>query len=374
MVKQLSLDNDVPKRSHIDPILRKYIWVDTQNKKYIKEKNQFKQVTKYKGQYIIKKQKARSAIVKGGSAIVKGGKLHNTCNEPTDKVFFYKTDFTHGSEEYNVYFIYYTDGIDNAKNPDEGLNESCSTLYGDVEHDTKSIVGNSGNISNNTTHHIYREKGTFYNGKYKILSLPQDEALTFIDKHYKKVLILKIAIYTDNKLEKTFYIRFNPIKPIELVDFKKLKSKYIEASNDVDNSSINVLEKYMNNLTVKVSNQSEAQRIASLNVKALSDKNKTAEAEVPLKSTVEEYYNNRSGEELGGGYRQIPKNKKSVLNNFIKSLMLIGNANNKKKASKPDKPAKDTKPTKPTKSAKATKATKVAAPRDKKVAKKVRAK
>jgi hypothetical protein len=58
MVKKLPGVVDVPKRSHIDPVLRKYIWVDSQKKKYIKEKNQFKQITKYKGKYIVKKQKA----------------------------------------------------------------------------------------------------------------------------------------------------------------------------------------------------------------------------------------------------------------------------------------------------------------------------
>jgi hypothetical protein len=58
MVKKMPGVVDVPKRSHIDPVLRKYIWVDSQKKKYIKKKNKFKQITKYKGKYIVKKQKA----------------------------------------------------------------------------------------------------------------------------------------------------------------------------------------------------------------------------------------------------------------------------------------------------------------------------
>lgn len=79
--------------------------------------------------------------------------------------------------------------------------------------------------------------------------------------------------------------------------------------------------------------------------------------------TAKEY-----ADEQAGGYKQIPKNKKSVLNKFIKSLMLIGNAEDKNKAVKTSKATKTAKV-----AAKAFKAPKVS-PRDKNVTKKVNAK
>jgi chemotaxis protein histidine kinase CheA len=235
MLKTTYFGVDNPKRSHIDPILRKYIWVDSQKKKYIKEKNQFKQVTKYKGQYVVKKQKAGSASQKGGV------KLVNECNVANNvgKTFFYKTEFNHtGDEKYIVYFIYYTEGLSIASHKGDYY-KRCLSVF-DEEAD---IIDNLPNITNTTTHHILKKKaGYFSKDKYKMYSVSENIALDILTTIYStNTPILKIAIYNNNnslrkELYKTFYINFDTVKSDKLNSI---------TSQDVNNNSIEKLKKDM---------------------------------------------------------------------------------------------------------------------------------
>jgi hypothetical protein len=431
MVKQLSLDNDVPKRSHIDPILRKYIWVDSQNKKYIKEKNQFKQVTKYKGQYIIKKQKGRSAIVKGGYPSQKGGELYNTCNTPLmDGTYFYNTELNYDTnKKYNVDIKYNTNTDET--NRDHKITDECDKYYSEFLYDYYLVVEFRivilRNANNEYTTYTFTQdfdtekhanflnlltRGNKYlelfiynsDNKYRYFIIFEALLDTLVTDKLNEAGITNTADYKKSvvdvdmvKFEKTMDVIVGEItetlsaervktllteKIQNLSDLIQINNQHV-VNHDVSKTFVTGLQKMYNDTIDKFNSYGIDNTYNKYNIETIDNDDIVAIAyddslqnsntinphtviATPVVSALTKQkilpatITNGSRIEIkrgaasvgGGGYRQIPKNKKSVLNKFLKSLMLIANANNKKRAAKAAK----------------------AAPRNKKVAKKVRAK
>lgn len=241
MLKTTSLGVDNPKRSHIDPILRKYIWVDSQKKKYIKEKNQFKQVTKYKGQYVVKKQKAGSASQKGGV------KLANECNDPKDDTFFYKTEFTQCDKTYDAYIIYFK----NFKN--NGLSNLCKTqinkyynnnvIYTDLNNITDDV-----NITENNdkTRHILRIFKKYslpgsYN-PYKMYKLSVEKSKFFVKYYYEKKETIRIYICNDGSKNIINIYNIHLYSILTQSNTKLEKEEEIDTGNGFDKDIIDFIK------------------------------------------------------------------------------------------------------------------------------------
>lgn len=413
MLKTTSLGVDNPKRSHIDPILRKYIWVDSDKKKYIKEKNQFKQVTKYKGQYVVKKQKAGSTSQKGGLG------LENECNEPNNDIFFYKTEFNHDGIPYVAYILYYkynkeyNDIYKRKYKPPTvcEVYQEYITYIEDNEFRDKKYIYYIVNVHGKIL-------GKLFGKKYKIYKVEENSKT---DQNHrtsvKEFPILKIDVYKQENLDQSLKQRDYARFIIYLGDLNKDAVNKLDKDSKKDtsaylNSNIDKLKKYMDALTqaekptpapaapadeadeaallatiqrtadddaaakkkaAKVEEKEKAAEEAEANLQKVNEEFEKAQAK--LKEANNELFNapddntkkeakkiahlareavleagqavdkakekraELEKEAQGGGYKQIPNNKKSVLNKFIKSLMLIGNAEDKKKAAKTAKAA-----------------------------------
>jgi hypothetical protein len=240
---------DVPKRSHIDEILRKYIWIDSRNKKYIKEKNQFKEVTKYKGNYIVKKQKAGS-LLKGGFGLI------NTCNNDKDTTFLYKTQFytkDTGKEKdlSTAYLVYFKEGITTTNFGDsDKFSNRCTTI--DNEKKTiKKLIEDIlvSHVTATEIFHIYKENKANY---YKMVTLNHVKTKTMVEKYYKdkKTLIINI----DNK---NFYICFEPISINNVINDPVTPDNRAETIRDAD---VKELRTMIDNLIIKEAQDNELER------------------------------------------------------------------------------------------------------------------
>lgn len=281
----------------------------------------------------------------------KGGKIENTCNDPTNNKFYYKMDFENKTttEKYDVYFVYHNDGI----------NESTATEVANEEKIKCNSVIKTITIDPDKTFYIFRKyKYVIGYNEYKIYK--DSDMGTLVSK--SKFLEIKEPILEINMIHKNgdnnnkkFYIRFNSIK-------ESVLSSNIESLTDqkdkIDTSNIDKLKTYFEKLIKKpaptsaATTEPDATTTAAASAATQSPAAKAAEAAEPsdaqssppsitapkvlsTKVFQQDDPDAMKKKKDGGQYKQIPRIKNAVVNNIIKRLILIGSIRNKKKRATP---------------------------------------
>jgi hypothetical protein len=287
---------DVPKRSHIDPISRKYIWIDSRNKKYIKEEKQFKEVIKYKKQYIVKKQKA-GILMKGGA--LKIDKVDD--NEYEYQITDYVDD---NNNKYDVRIRYTPNEL--ARHVDDDIGDTDKIFHIFINSNTKNRRWTA--FFKNPKYEMYSINGDIQNKNNintKIKDSYHIQKIPYVEFRFLAVSInIKYIILLD---------KFEP--PPELTT--GLATIDISKSSELQ-ANLSELKKVIVEIVKK--NVSSIQQPSALIDQPVTTQltNREQQQLVPFQEEQP-----RVLRLMNAGFIKIPKNKKTFMSKLIKSLISI---------------------------------------------------